>query len=161
MDHFISLDLGESQTGYSVFCLDSKQTIESGSFNVRKKFTIPLIINLCAKYSIKTCIVGMPFSVLDGSVTAQGLSTILYCIRLEKRAALEVFLVDESFTTKEAIESRKMKRTPCSIHQKVAKNKGLIDAAAARQIGLRYLDGPPMYNVYPLSNFLHLIKKAE
>jgi putative transcription antitermination factor YqgF len=155
---FLALDVGDKYTGYALFecshpfiVLKGHSVVLKGTVKGSMQVALNSIVKLIGDNGILTCVVGIPFSLQDGGLTAQGEKILHFCKRLSKRYSAEIFIVDESFSTIE-VESQALSSTKVDVRK--VKKSGQVDSASAVLIGERYIKGPPEWHIYPLSRFL-------
>lgn len=152
---FIAFDIGERTVGYAHYGYLLERSKSAGAFQGSKKQTIVAMGTYLKENALNQAVIGIPFHTETGEITEQGEKIITFSFSLLKylkansilSKPLDIFCVDESFTSSEA--SQKLRIRGKSMRQRIKKS-GKIDASAAEEIGRRFLLGEPLYKIYTL-----------
>ena len=162
---FIALDIGDRMIGYANFGSSSSRVVDRGVFKGGgKKQLLKTTRGHIAESGVKRVVVGMPFHTETGEITAQGAKIITFTQLLisedliENSSSFQIYCVDESFTSREAVEVLGAHQKKKRQHEK---GKGNIDASAAEAIGKRYLEGEPSYKIYTLEECAAMLDSSS
>lgn len=134
MARLISIDLGLKRTGLAV--TDPEQIIATPLETVNTVDLLKYLDNYFQKEEVEKIILGDPKK-LDGSPTHSTEAVINYYKKLKKRYPdKKVFLVDERFTTKMAMDAM----ITGGSKKKDRKNKGVLDKLSATIILQSYME---------------------
>lgn len=137
----LGVDLGIKRTGLAVSGPLGLTTRALETLTPKSRVEdIHHILSLCAEMNVSEVVIGYPISGRDGESSmmakrARGFSEKMNEVISDRGLDLQVHLVDESLTSKEAA-----KRLAGSEIRK-SKRKGLLDGEAARVLVEEYLQG--------------------
>lgn len=129
MSTFLGIDYGRRKTGIALS--DQTKTIATGKRIIKTEKTQELIGEIsaiCLQYSVEKIIIGYPIN-LKGEKTKQTFEVETFAENLRKVVSIPIELLDERFTTKQAIKER--------IHHKKKVDDDILSAEILLQ---NYLD---------------------
>lgn len=134
MGRIMALDYGQKRTGIAV--TDPLQMIANSLQTVQSSEVIPFLIQYTAKEKVDSFVVGYPRQM--NNTLSESVKYIDPFIALLKKTfpGKEVFLMDERFTSKMAVQTM----IAGGVKKKDRQNKGLIDAISATIILQSYLE---------------------
>lgn len=137
---YIGLDIGDSRVGVASAEESSPIATPTATFKRAGGAAEREILALLAEGNVKLVVAGLPLNA-SGARTDQCDSVERFCRRIEQRAQIKVFYVDEFASTAEAEERFRAAREGSSRRKVQADRKrGVIDALAAAMILQSYLD---------------------
>jgi putative Holliday junction resolvase len=134
----LALDVGARRVGIAISDLSGALARPLQALMRRsREEDFAAIAAVVAEHDIELIVVGQPFS-LDGTVGPQAQRITRYAEALAKHLSVQIVMWDERFTTMEAEEILRQRRSEKKRRQ--ARTSGELDAIAAAVILQSYLD---------------------
>jgi putative Holliday junction resolvase len=134
MGRIIALDYGQKRTGIAV--TDPLQMIANSLQTVQSSEIIPFLIQYTAKEKVDSFVVGYPRQMNNTLSESVKFIDPFVCVLKKTFPDKEVFLMDERFTSKMAVQTM----IAGGVKKKDRQNKGLIDAISATIILQSYIE---------------------
>ena len=134
----LALDVGERRVGIAISDLTGAlaRPLQALTRSSREE-DFAAIATIVAEHDVELIVVGQPLS-LDGGVGPQARQVARYAEALAERLSVQIVMWDERFTTMEAEEILRQRRSEKKRRQ--ARASGELDAIAAAVILQSYLD---------------------
>jgi putative Holliday junction resolvase len=140
LGRIIAIDFGQKRTGIAV--TDPLQIIANSLTTVSSAEVIPFLIAYTVKEKVDSFVVGYPRQ-MNNTLSESVRYIDPFIDRLKKAfPGTEVFLVDERFTSKLAVQAMIMG----GVKKKARQNKALVDSISATIILQSYLESKTMKN---------------